>query len=113
MAAFQRTLTLNGTAQRLSQVYASGAANAEPSADQNIPFRQLWLQADPANANVVYLGADALVTSINHGVSLDPTQATAQDRVSMGPFSSGPVKLSDFWAIGTNAQRLMILGIPF
>ena len=109
----QYTLTLDGTAQRLSQVYSSGAGNAQPSAAQDIPFRQVFLQADPANANVVYVGASSAVTSVNHGISLDPTQATAQDRVSLGPFPTGAVKLSDLWVIGTNAQRLMVLGIPF
>ena len=55
------SLTLDGTAQRLSQVYASGAANAQPSAAEDIPYRQVFLQADPANANAVFIGATSAV----------------------------------------------------
>ncbi len=107
------TLTLSGAAQRLSQVYASGANNAQPSVAEDIPFRQVIVQADPANGAVVYLGASAAVSATNHGASLDPTQATAQDRVSLGPFSSGPLKLSDLWVLGTASQRVMVLAVPY
>ena len=113
MAAAHYALTLDGTAQRLSQVLASGTANAQPLPSQDIPFKQLILQADPANANVVYIGASSGVSATSHGCSLDPTQATAQDRVTFGPFTSSVAcKLSDLWVLGTNAQRLMVLGIP-
>ena len=113
MAVKHYTLTLSGAAQRLSQVYSSGANNAQPSAAQDLPYRQVILQADPANAAVVYLGGDSGVSSTNHGASLDPTQATAQDRVSLGPFETGPVKLSDLWVLGTASQRLMVLVVPY
>lgn len=108
-----RTLTLSGAAQRLSQVYPSGANNAQPSAQEDLPYRQVILQADPANGAVVYLGGDSTVSATSHGASLDPTQATAQDRVSLGPFDTGPVKLSDLWVLGTASQRLMVLAVPF
>ena len=110
------SLTLNGVAQRLSQVYASGAANAQPSAADDIPFRQVSLQPDPAAAAVIYIAGSnvgASISSSNHGASLDPTQATAGDRLSLGPFESGPVKLSDLWVLGTNNERVMVLAVPF
>jgi hypothetical protein len=107
------TLLLNGGVQRLSQVYASGANNAQPSATDDLPFRQLRLQQVPANAAVIYVGADATVSATNHGASLDPTQASAVDSLDLGPFDAGPLKLSDLYVIGSNNERLAILGVPF
>lgn len=107
------TLTLTGTAQRLSRVLPSGAADVEPSAVENIPFRQLIFAADPANSAVVYIGGEnATVSATSHGFSLDPTQAS-QGPVSVGPFETGPLKLSQFYVLGTNNERLMVLGVPF
>lgn len=106
------TLTLSGSAQRLSQVLSTGANNAQPHPSEDWPFHQLILQADPANAAVVYLGSDASLSSTSAGAALDPTQATAQDRVSLGPFGAGPLKLSDIWVLGTASQRLFVLGVP-
>lgn len=112
MALKSYSLTLNGSAQRLSQVLASGANNADPDKAEDVPFRQLRLQADPANANVVYVGDSVAVSASAHGASLDPTEASAYPLI-LGPFPTGPLRLSDLWVVGTNAQRLMILGIPF
>ena len=112
MAFRQFTLTLNGAAQRLSRVYASGAADAQPSATDDIPYRQILFAADPANTAVVYIGSASTVLSTAHAFSLDPTQAS-QFPVSLGPFEAGPLKLSDFWVLGTNNERLMIGGVPF
>ena len=54
------------------------------------------------------------VSSTSFGIALDPTQATAQDRVMIGPFTwGGGAKLSDLWVNGTATQKLMVLGIPF
>lgn len=105
------TLTLTGVAQRLSQVLASGANNVQPSVMEDVAFQQLRLQADPANGAAVYIGTTSAVSSTDHGASLDPTQATAVDHLNLGPYGCGPVKLSDLWVIGTNAQRLMVLGV--
>lgn len=106
MAFRHYTVTLNGAAQRLSVALGLDAAG-------DVPYRQVILAADPANANVVYVGGDSGVSSTNHGFSLDPTQATAKDRESLGPFPTGAIKLSEIWVIGTNTQRLMIAGVPF
>lgn len=100
----QYSLTLSGAAQRLSSVLAV----TTPGGEQDQACRQIILAADPANANVIYVGSDADVSSTNHAFSLDPTQATAKDRETIGPFDCGPVKLSEFWVLGTGSQRLMI-----
>lgn len=112
MAFKQYTLTFSGVAQRLSDVYP-GATPGVKNDVTDIPYRQILLQADPANAAVVYIGDDNTVSATDHAIALDPTQATAQDRVSIGPFETGPIKLSDFWVLGTNAQRLMVGAVPF
>jgi hypothetical protein len=111
MPFLHRTLTLTGVAQRLSQVYASGGANADPSMQDDICYRQILLMADPANAAVVYIGGST-VSSTSHGFSLDPTQAS-QGPVSLGPFETGPLKLSEIWVLGTNDERLMVGLVPF
>lgn len=106
------TLTLSGSAQRLSQVLPTGANNAQPHPSEDWPLHQLIVQADPANAAVVYLGGDSTLSATNAGAALDPTQATAQDRITLGPFGVGPIKLSDVWVLGTAAQRLFVLTVP-
>ena len=108
MAARHYSLTLTGVAQRLSTVLT----DTEVGGREDIAMVQVIFAADPANANVVYIGTNSNVSSSSHGFSLDPTQATAKDRESIGPFEAGKVKLSDFWVIGTNAQRLMVLAVP-
>lgn len=97
-------LTLTGVAQRLSTVLT----NTEVGGPQDVACRQIILAADPANTAVVYIGGSSSVSSTSHAFSLDPTQATAKDRETIGPFDAGPVKLSEVWAIGTADQRLMI-----
>lgn len=108
------TLTLTAAQQRLSQVLPGmTGSNAEPPAGDNIPFRQLIFSADPANTAAVYVGGNSsTVSATDHGFALDPTQAS-QGPVSIGPFESGPIKLSDFKVLGTNNERLMVLGVPF
>jgi hypothetical protein len=101
------TLTLSGAAQNIAT--ALGLSDSE----KTLPYLQLIFSADPANANPVYVGDDADVSSTDHGFSLDPTQATAVDKVSVGPFPCGALKLSEFYVIGTANQRLMIAGVPF
>lgn len=107
-----KTLTLTGVAQRLSQVYASGAANVDPLAGEDIPYRQVILSAVPANAAVIYVGGSSGVSSTSHGFSLDPTQASQQP-VSLGPFETGPIKLSEIWVIGSNAELLAVGLVPY
>ena len=107
MSLMHYALTLSGAAENVA------AALGLDEQAATLPYRQVRLQADPANAAVVYIGATNAVSSTNHGASVDPTQATAEDSVSLGPFPAGAVKLKDIWVIGTATQRLMILGVPF
>lgn len=108
MAWKHYTLTLTGSAQRLSSVLADPTVGGP----QDYACRQVILCADPANTAVVYIGGgNPAVSSTSHAFSLDPTQAS-QNPVSIGPAADVAVKLSEIWAIGTANERLMI-GILF
>ena len=101
-------LDLAAAAKRVSQVYASGAADAQPSAADDIPFRQLILSA---RGGVAFVGAASDVSTTNYGVRAE-IGAAGSAPVTLGPFESGPIKLSDFWAAGAGST-LHILGIPY
>lgn len=101
-------VTFSGAAQRVSTVL--GIA---PGGPDDLSFRQLIFAADPANAAVCYVGDDNGISATSHGFALDPTQATAKDRETLGPFEAGPLKLSDFWVLGTVNQVLHIAGVPY
>jgi len=87
-------VVLTATAQQLS--LAIFGTNDET---QNIPFRQLVFSAD-GNA---YIG--------DHTVTVAPGLVAASQLV-LGPFDTGPIKLSDFWAVGPGTT-LHVLGVPF
>lgn len=109
MSVRDYTLTLTGVAQNLRTVLT----NTEKGGPQDEAYRQIILAQDPGNSAVIYVGASSAVSSTLHGFSLDPTQATAQDKISIGPFNDGPVKLSEIWVLGTNNEKLHIFGIPY
>jgi hypothetical protein len=88
------TLALAATPKRLSEAYGPGATEAA-----NIPYRQLVITA----SGDAYIG-DATVTVVS-GVP-----ATSQ--LTLGPFETGPVKLSDLYGVGAGAS-LYIMGVPF
>ena len=101
-------LTLTRSAQRLSTAIPSVAGAAGPDE----AYKQLIFSSAPGNSAVIYVGASSSVSSTSHGFSLDPTQASQQP-VSVGPFGSVAVKLSEFWVLGTNAEILHVLAIPY
>jgi hypothetical protein len=95
-------LTLAATAKRVSDVY--GGTAGVPDETKNIPYRQLLLSATGAAATI---GGTSAVTAAT-GLVLALTAAP----LSIGPFPTGPVKLSDLYAIGAGST-LTILGVPF
>jgi len=109
MALLTFDVTLNGSAQNVAA--ALGITVGGP-ADR--AYAQLIVAADPANGAVVYVGAASTISSTSHGFALDPTQATAKDRETFGPWGdgTGKVKLSDLWVLGTNAQIVHFCGVP-
>lgn len=104
MAAQHYQLTLGAAALRLSDVYGDGAGVINAAHD--VPLRQVLLSASGADA---FLGGDDTTTSTDYGVVVD---STALVPVTLGPFESGPVKLSDLYAAGAGAT-LHILVMPY
>jgi len=103
LATYQLPLVLRAT--RLSDVY--GGTPGTPDPDQDVPYRWFVFQAETAD---VYIG-DAGVTINKYGVHLGVT--TLHDATGhLGPFDSGAVRLSDFYACGPNAI-LHITGLKF
>ncbi|HEY6416080.1 MAG TPA: hypothetical protein VIX41_07580 [Acidimicrobiales bacterium] len=99
-------LVLSGTPKRLSDVYGGAASVVNAATD--IPYRQLCLQAEGAD---LYIGGDATVSTTSYGGKAIVTGQTLGSG-SLGPFETGPLKLSDLWAVGAGAT-LHILGVPF
>jgi hypothetical protein len=110
MAARHFTITLGAVAQRLSDVYGDGVGIVDAAHD--LPYRQILLQAEvDAQASAYAYVGEVTVTTTDYGV-LVPTSATPPV-VSIGPFETGPVKLSQLYALGSGAVDLHILAIPF
>ena len=107
MAARDFQIALAAAAKQLSDVYGIAQSQQPEFARANIPYRQILLSAE---TGVAFVGSDNLVTATKYGVRVE-IGATAVEPVSIGPYETGPVKLSDFWAAGTGT--LHILGIPF
>lgn len=111
MALRDWTLTLTGSAQQLSSVLSDTTRGGK--VDEAL--RMVCLQGDPANTAVVYVGSSSAVSSSSYGVAV-PIPIATNNPTSVITFSfshSGPMKLSDFWVVGTNGQKLHILAIPF
>lgn len=97
-------LTLDGNAQQLSSVLPRGGD--DPG---NHPIRTISLQPAGGNANAVFVGSSG-VTSSDFGVRLEPGNASIPPApFILGEFAAGWARLSDFWVIGTNTQKLHLL----
>lgn len=88
-------------AKRLSDVYGDGTGVVNAAND--IPYRQIVLSA---------LGATGYVGSASTVTTSTGTPVAVGTPVTLGPFATGPMKLSDFYGIGAGAT-LNILGVPF
>lgn len=108
MAFKQYRLTLNGGLQRLSTVLADQAVGGA----DDIPCRDILLQPGTSNANAIFVG-DADVTVAIYAFKL-PAALNAERPVHLGEgYDAGPLRLSDFFVRGTNAELLHIGLIPF
>lgn len=123
MALRDWTLTLNGSAQQLSSVLGvDDTSKANPPTAEAVrggtrdeALRTIILQGDPANTHVVYVGSSSSVSSSLYGVAVPIPIATSNPTalIAMSWSHSGPVKLSDFWVLGTANEKLHILAVPF
>jgi hypothetical protein len=103
MAARSFNLSLNAAAKRLSDVYGDGAGVINAAND--IPYRQIILESE---TGAVQIGSASTVSATVYGNSI----ATGAS-LTLGPFSTGPIKLSDLWAFSAGGTTLHILGIPY
>jgi hypothetical protein len=96
VASFQ--LTSTAVPKRLSDVYGDGAGVV--NATNDIPYRQVILQSSAA----VTVGDSAAHAATGLPIGVAGT-------ITLGPFSTGPIKLSELWVVG--AATISILGIPY
>lgn len=107
---YHRVLTLTGAPQRLSTALADPTVGGP----DDRPCRQVTFQAMGANGNPIYIGGDVTVAVNNHALRINAgTQGVPDPPIILGGFDSGPLKLSDFWVLGTGNQVLCIGMIPF
>lgn len=115
-------LTLAATPKRLSEAFGLGAAPADQTSAAykayeqafnaaDIPFRELTFQLLTAAAAAAYVGENASMTNAIYGFRLDPGDTAPPFK--LGPYDSGPLKLSDFWALGGVGEVLVISGITY
>lgn len=107
MAVKHYTLTLTGAVQRLSTVLT----DPTPGGKDDLPCRLISFQPGKANNADVFVGGSDQVSSSDYGVRLDPTDT--QPCTVLGHFDMGPYKLSNFYVIGTAAEKLHILTVPY
>jgi hypothetical protein len=97
-------LAVGAAAVRLSDVFGDGVGVVNAAKD--LPMRQIVLQAETADIEI----GGSTVTTSDYGVKL-PSAAPAAPLV-LGAYETGPIKLSQLYAISTSAT-LHILAIPF
>ena len=102
MAVKVFTLALAAGAKRLSDVYGDGAGVVNDV--KNVPYRQLFFTASGADA---FLGESTVSTTNGLKVA-----SAGVSPVTLGPFQSGALKLSDFYAVGAGAT-IQVLGVPY
>jgi hypothetical protein len=103
---FSGQLTLAAAAQRLSNAYGGASLNNAVVPQQDVGYRQVLLMADAADA---FIGMDLNVTSTVWGTKVDSTDLQP---VVLGPFETGPIKLSDIWVAGAGAT-IHVTGVVF
>lgn len=96
-------LTLTGSAQRLSSVLADMR--------DDLPVRAITLQPDGGNANPIYVGGyeTGALSSSNYGFRLEIGAAGVPPAPFVLDPANAPMKLSDWYVLGTNTQKLTVL----
>lgn len=104
-------LALSGSAQLLSSVLASGATKRRST---------VWLQPRSTNTNPIYLGTASNMTSTDYGVRLPaPVSSEPPPPFNPGEFAGSPekfrspVRMSDFYVLGTSGEFLHILVVDY
>jgi hypothetical protein len=104
------TMTLSGSVQRLSEALP----DRTPSGRDDVPFRALHIQPDGANANAIFLGSSAALSSTLYGLRLPASASGVPSAPYVFEFSGeGPLRLSHIYVLGTANEKLHIFGVPF
>lgn len=104
-------LLLSGVPQQLSDVYGDGTSVVVSAHD--LAYRMLVFEGHPSNNADIYIGDSSALTSSNAGIHLPKIANVNPQRFPLGPFEAGPMKLSNFWVLGTAGDHLHIAGVPF
>ena len=107
MALRSYVLTLAAGAQRASNAYGGSSLGNVIHPTDDIPYRQILLQATGADA---FLGMDAATDSTTYGTKIDSTDL--QPVTLRADVPGAPLKLSDLWVAGAGAT-LHVTGVPF
>ena len=104
-------LTLDGTVQRLSNALPD---NTVGGADDEA-LRVISLQPEGGNADPIFVGggrkaaAGASLSSTDYGFRLEAATATIPPApFILGEFETGPIRLSEFYVLGTADEILHI-----
>src|SRR3990172_719180 len=100
-------LTLTGAAQRLSDALGDGVGVVNPV--NNFALRLIMFQGLKANTNDIFVGHNSSVSSTIHGFRVDATDSAQP--IIIGGFDEGPIKLSDFWVLGTANEVLVVAAV--
>ncbi len=105
----QFVLTLDGNAQQLSSVLA----DPTDTRAQDIGLRTLTLQGGESNANAIFLGNES-VTAALYWIRLPAASAGVPGApLILGEHEAGPMRLSDWFVIGTDGETLHIGTVPY
>ena len=114
----QYTMTLTGAVQQGNQMLPTTPVGSLPGnqvgGPNDIACRSICLQPDGANTGVIYVGAKSTMTTSDWGIRLEaPIGTVPPPPFLLGEFPSGPIRPSDLFFLGTNADKVHVLLVPF
>lgn len=78
------------------------------SAAEDGPYQQVTLYAGDGNSTrIVYVGGDSSLSSTDYGVALD-----TEETFTFAPVFTG-IRLRDIWLLGTAADTVHVIALPF
>lgn len=112
MALRHYNLTLTGVAQRLSDVLTPVVAQAGEQAD--VALRVITLQMDDGSTNPLFVASDNGVSATDYAFRLEGGAGGVPPApFILGEFEQGPIRLSDFYVVGTATEVLHIGTVPY
>lgn len=101
----QYVLTLSGSAQQLSTVFAAAEKETNPHGPS---VAALSVQPNSSNANPVLLGSSAVAAGayavrLSSALAGEPPAPWIKEQAA-----GGVVRLGDYWVLGTNGEKVHI-----